>query len=122
MKFVADRPFFDLDLAARKLVELANATEAVQTGRSERTVMNDGTIETSTPSISQVGSSVTVRGKAWIVEGAEQRGPVQTLNLISCEDDSQGEVIELVSNHSLPTCARIFEVCALKCARNNRTS
>ena len=57
--------------------------------------MNDGTIEISPPSIPQVGSFVTVRGKAWIVEGAEQRGPVQTLTLISCEDDSQGEVIEL---------------------------
>jgi hypothetical protein len=34
MKFVADRPFFDPDLAARKLVESANATEAVQDGES----------------------------------------------------------------------------------------
>jgi len=32
-------------------------------------VMNDGTIETSRPSIPDVGSFVTVRGKAWIVEG-----------------------------------------------------
>jgi SNF2 family DNA or RNA helicase len=57
--------------------------------------MNDGTIEVSPASFPQVGSFVTVRGKAWIVEGAEQRGRVQTLTLISCEDDSQGEVIEL---------------------------
>jgi SNF2-related domain len=57
--------------------------------------MNDSTIKTSKPSIPQVGCFVSVRGKAWIVEGAEQRGPVQALTLISCEDDSQGEAIEL---------------------------
>jgi hypothetical protein len=33
MKFVADQPFFDPDLAARKLVEIANGVEAVQDGR-----------------------------------------------------------------------------------------
>ena len=32
MKFVADRPF-DPDLAARRLVEIANGVEAVQDGR-----------------------------------------------------------------------------------------
>jgi hypothetical protein len=57
--------------------------------------MKDGTIETSWSSIPQLGSFVTVRGKAWIVEGSEKKGPVQALNLISCEDDSQGEAIEL---------------------------
>jgi hypothetical protein len=56
--------------------------------------MKDGTIA-SKPSIPQVGSFVTVRGKDWIVERAEQKGPVQALTLISCEDDSQGEAIEL---------------------------
>jgi len=33
MKFVAARPFADPDAAARKLVEIANAVEAVQDGR-----------------------------------------------------------------------------------------
>ena len=33
MKFVAERPLADPDAAARKLVEIANATEAVQDGR-----------------------------------------------------------------------------------------
>jgi hypothetical protein len=33
VKFVSDRPFADPDAAARKLVEIANATEAVQDGR-----------------------------------------------------------------------------------------
>jgi hypothetical protein len=33
MKFVAERPFNDLDADARKLVEIANAVEAVQDGR-----------------------------------------------------------------------------------------
>jgi hypothetical protein len=57
--------------------------------------MNDGTIETSMRPIPEVGSFVTVRGKTWIVEGSEKKGPVQALTLISCEDDSQGEAIEL---------------------------
>src|SRR5258708_16081419 len=46
-------------------------------------------------SIPQVGAFVKVRGKTWIVEGSEKRGPVQSVTLISCEDDSQGEAIEL---------------------------
>jgi hypothetical protein len=33
MKFVERRPFADPDLAARKLVEIANGVEAVQDGR-----------------------------------------------------------------------------------------
>jgi hypothetical protein len=33
MKFAADRPFADPEKAARKLVEIANAAEAVQDGR-----------------------------------------------------------------------------------------
>jgi hypothetical protein len=32
-KFAIDRPFPDSDLAARRLVEIANASEAVQDGR-----------------------------------------------------------------------------------------
>jgi len=32
-KFISDRPFTDPDAAARKLIEIANATEAVQDGR-----------------------------------------------------------------------------------------
>jgi hypothetical protein len=33
MKYTADRPFADPEAAARKLLEIANATEAVQDGR-----------------------------------------------------------------------------------------
>jgi hypothetical protein len=33
MKFAADRPFADADIAARKLIEIANDIEAVQDGR-----------------------------------------------------------------------------------------
>jgi hypothetical protein len=57
--------------------------------------MNDGVIGASKASLPQVGSFVKVRGKTWIVEGSEKRGPVQAVTLISCEDDSQGEAIEL---------------------------
>jgi hypothetical protein len=33
MKFAADRPYADPEKAARKLIEIANAAEAVQDGR-----------------------------------------------------------------------------------------
>jgi hypothetical protein len=33
MKFAADRPFANPDVAARKLVEIANGIESVQDGR-----------------------------------------------------------------------------------------
>ena len=33
MKFVADRPFADPEIAARKLMEIANSVEPVQDGR-----------------------------------------------------------------------------------------
>jgi hypothetical protein len=33
MKFATDRPYADLDVAARKLIEIANSVEAVQDGR-----------------------------------------------------------------------------------------
>ena len=55
--------------------------------------MNDGAMER--PSVPEVGIFVNVRGKTWIVEGSEKKGPVQAVTLISCEDDSQGEAIEL---------------------------
>ncbi|WP_315763098.1 SNF2-related protein [Bradyrhizobium sp. SZCCHNS2005] len=47
------------------------------------------------PAMPQIGSFLKVRGKSWIVEGAERRGLVDVVTLISCEDDSQGEAIEL---------------------------
>jgi hypothetical protein len=33
MKFVPDRPYSDPEKAARKLIEIANAVEAIQDGR-----------------------------------------------------------------------------------------
>jgi hypothetical protein len=41
MKFVTDSPFADPDAAARKLLEIANATEAVQDGRFHIELVND---------------------------------------------------------------------------------
>jgi len=42
-----------------------------------------------------LGDFLTTRGKSWIVERVESVGPVQTLHLVSCEDDSQGETLQL---------------------------
>jgi hypothetical protein len=41
MKFVAARPFADPDAAARKLVEIAHTTDAVQDGRIYTELVND---------------------------------------------------------------------------------
>ncbi|WP_316226737.1 DISARM system SNF2-like helicase DrmD [Bradyrhizobium sp. SZCCHNS3052] len=57
--------------------------------------MRASAIVAAASSIPQVGSFLKVRGKSWIVERAERRGPVDVVTLISCEDDSQGEAIEL---------------------------
>src|SRR4051794_26072948 len=57
--------------------------------------MDDPAFEPARASTPAVGSFVRVRGKTWIVEGCEKKGPIQALTLISCEDDSQGEAIEL---------------------------
>jgi ERCC4-related helicase len=57
--------------------------------------MSDRAIRTSKLSIPEIGSFISLRGKTWIVERTEQKGPVQAVTLISCEDDSQGETLEL---------------------------
>ncbi len=49
------------------------------------------------------GDFVFARGKSWIVERAEKIGPVQTLHLVSCEDESQGETIQLAFATELQT-------------------
>lgn len=64
-------------------------------GRQRGAVMSDGAIRTSRLSIPEIGSFISLRGKTWIVERTEPKGPVQAVTLISCEDDSQGETLEL---------------------------
>jgi hypothetical protein len=41
MKFTADRPHVDPEKAARKLVEIANAVEAIQDGRIFSELINE---------------------------------------------------------------------------------
>jgi hypothetical protein len=45
MKFVTERPLTDPDAAARKLVEIANAVEAVQDGRIFIELVNSAFLE-----------------------------------------------------------------------------
>ena len=49
------------------------------------------------------GDFVFARGKSWIVESTEKARSVQTLHLVSCEDDSQGEGILLAFATELQT-------------------
>lgn len=51
----------------------------------------------------EAGDFVVARGKSWIVERAERAGPVHTLHLVSCEDDSQGEAIQFALGIELQT-------------------
>lgn len=41
------------------------------------------------------GDFINVRNKSWILEGKEQLGPILTLKLVSLEDDSQGETLQV---------------------------
>lgn len=43
----------------------------------------------------KVGDFLIARGKSWLVENDDRTGPVPTLHLVSCEDDSQGETLQL---------------------------
>ena len=47
------------------------------------------------------GDFLFARGKAWIVEKIEQTASVQTMHLVSCEDDSQGESLQLAAEAEL---------------------
>ncbi len=53
--------------------------------------------------VPEVGDFVAIRGKSWIVEGSEFLGPVRRLNLVSCEDDSQGETLHVAFATELDT-------------------
>ncbi len=53
--------------------------------------------------IPATGDFLIARGKSWIVERAERIGPVPTLHLVSCEDDSQGETLQLALAAELQT-------------------
>ena len=53
--------------------------------------------------IPQAGDFILARGKSWIVERTEKAESVQTLHLVSCEDDSQGEAIQIAFAAELQT-------------------
>ena len=65
--------------------------------------MTESATESSIVADPEAGDFVAVRGKSWIVERAERIGPLQTFHLVSCEDDSQGETIQLAFATELQT-------------------
>ena len=65
--------------------------------------MTESPTESSIVADPVAGDFVAVRGKSWIVEGAEKTGPLQTFHLVSCEDDLQGETIQLAFATELQT-------------------
>lgn len=50
--------------------------------------------------IPQAGDVILGRGKSWIVERTEEAESVQTLHLVSCEDNSQGGNTVCVRNRT----------------------
>ena len=67
--------------------------------------MTFGNTTTDAPprSAPRTGDFLIARGKSWIVEKTELSGPVETLHLVSCEDDSQGESLQLALEAELQT-------------------
>jgi hypothetical protein len=66
LKFVVARPFADPDTAARKLVDLANAAEAVQDGRMHIELINAAFIVAGgTPAEYRAGIELAIN-KGWL--------------------------------------------------------
>ncbi len=73
MKYTADRPFAAPEKAARKLLEIANATEAVQDGRIHIEKLRGAFLFThsGSPSEYTVGLAIAIsRGWLWRHESA----------------------------------------------------
>ena len=70
MKFATDRPLADPDQAARKLVEIANASEAVQEGRIYIELINGAFLKAGgTPNEYRVGVERAIaKGWLWLHE------------------------------------------------------
>ena len=68
MRYAADRPYSDPEKAARKLLEIANAAEAVQDGRIHIEKINAPFLfrEKGTPAEYQAGLSLAIE-RGWLV-------------------------------------------------------
>jgi hypothetical protein len=71
MKYIAPRPFADPEAAARKLLEIANAAEAVQDGRIHIEKINEPFLYTEGGSPAEYGAGLKLaieRGWLWMHE------------------------------------------------------
>jgi hypothetical protein len=69
MKYVDTRPYADPEKAARKLLEIANATEAVQDGRIHIEEINDPFLFSHSGSPQEYGLDYAIeRGWLWLHE------------------------------------------------------
>ena len=68
MKFTPDRPYTDPEKAARKLIEITNATEAVQDGRIYIEKINGPMlfVEKATPAEYKAGLDLAI-ARGWLV-------------------------------------------------------
>jgi hypothetical protein len=68
MKFATDRPYADPEKAARKLVEIANAVEAVQDGRIYIELINEPLLfeHKASPAEYKAGLDLAI-SKGWLV-------------------------------------------------------
>jgi hypothetical protein len=68
MKFKGDRPFADPEMAARKLLEIANSVEAIQDGRIHIEKINGPFLFTHGGSPAEYGAGLKLaieRGRLW---------------------------------------------------------
>jgi len=71
MRHISNRPFADPDAAARKLMEIANATEAVQDGRIHIEKINEPFLYRERGSPAEYGAGLKLaieRGWLWMHE------------------------------------------------------
>jgi hypothetical protein len=75
MKFSPDRPYSDPEKAARKIVEITNAVEAVQDGRIQIEKINAPFLfrERATPAEYKAGLNLAIE-RGWLV--LHQSGPM----------------------------------------------
>jgi hypothetical protein len=102
MKFAAERPYSDLEKAARKLIEIANSVEPVQDGRIYIELINAPFLYEAKASLTNTWPPSSWRyvaaGYGWTVPEPMLNSPKQAR---SCSSRSGGEVKMTDSNTDL---------------------
>ena len=93
MKFSPDRPYSDPEKAARKLLEIANAVEAVQDGRIHIEKINGPFLfrERATPAEYKAGLDLAIE-RGWLVAARERNASSASRRRVPICSLKQGSV------------------------------